>query len=90
MAAELDRCSKRFSFVLADGTEVFPVCVECRDNDAPHYRVSRGRRGGHVLISGEEVNEAMMLQKVIHQGYAVRCVTEDGTACGLYRHCSKP
>lgn len=86
MAAELDRCSNRFSFVLADGTEVFPVQVNCRDGAAPHYRVSSGRRGGHVLISGGEVNEATMLHKVLYQGYAVRCASADGAACGLYRH----
>jgi hypothetical protein len=90
MAAELDRCFKQFSFVLADGTEVFPVRVKCRDDTAPHYRISLGRRGGHVLISGEDVNEATMLHKVVYQGYGVRCASADGKVRGLYRHCPKP
>lgn len=86
MATELNRCSDRFSFVLADGTEVFPVQVNCQDNAAPHYRISCGRRGAHVLISSEDVSEYTMWHKVVYQGYAVRCKSEDGAVCGMYRH----
>lgn len=87
MTVERYRFSFLLSFVLADGTEVFPVQVRSRYSDVPRYRVSRGRRGGHTLRSGEDVDEATMFHKVIHLGYAVRCASTNGAVCGLYRQC---
>jgi hypothetical protein len=87
MAAYPWCCSQRFSFILADGTEVFPVQLQSQNGTQPRYRVSLGRRGGHALRTGEDVDEATMFQKVVNQGYAIRCTSANGAVCGLYRRC---
>lgn len=84
MAAKQDRFSKAFSFILKNGTEVFPVKMKRKETGAIAYRVSRGGTGGNTLASGEEVDEAMMIHKVVELGYAVRCSSLDGKTYGLY------
>lgn len=84
MAAQQDRFSRAFSFVLNDGTEMFPVQMKRRDNGVLAYRVSRGGTGGNTIESGEEVDEATMIRKVFDHGYSVRCASLDGRTRGLY------
>lgn len=85
MTANLERFSLAFSFILNNGTEVFPVQMKRRDNGNLAFRISRGGKGGNTLESSEEVNEATMIGKVINDGYAVRCSSKDGSTNGLYK-----
>lgn len=85
MAAEPDRFSRAFSFVLNSGTEVFPVQMKRRNTGVIAYRISRGGTGGNTLESGEEADEMTMIRKVLNHGYAVRCASLDGETKGLYK-----
>lgn len=85
MAANQERFSDVFSFILNNGTEVFPLQMKRRDSGNIAYRVSRGGTGGNTLESGEEVDEPTMIRKVLDQGYAVRCSSRDGSTKGLYK-----
>jgi len=53
MAAQQGRFSSAFSFVLNDGTEVFPVQMKRQDNGVLAYRVSRGGTDGNTLESAK-------------------------------------
>ncbi len=86
VATNQERLSRAFSFVLNNGTEVFPVQVKRRDNGNIAFRVSRGGTGGNTIESGEEVDEPTMVRKVLSLGYAVRCSSKDGATKGLYKH----
>lgn len=85
MAAEQDRFSHAFSFILNNGTELFPVQMKRRDTGKIAYRVSRGGTGGNTLEAGEEADESTMIHKVLDLGYAVRCSSLDGKTKGLYK-----
>lgn len=85
MAANQEHFSKFFSFILNNGTEVFPVQIKRRDNGNLAFRVSRGGTGGNTLESSEEVDEPTMISKVLDRGYAVRCSSHDGNTRGLYK-----
>lgn len=45
MATEQDRFSRAFSFVLNNGTKLFPVQMKRRDTGMVAYRISRGGAG---------------------------------------------
>lgn len=81
-----ERLSKKFSFILYDGTEIFPVQMKRRDTGIIAFRVSLGGTGGNTLTAGEEVDEATMMRKVLEEGYAVRCRSLDGRTKGLYKY----
>jgi hypothetical protein len=81
-----DRISRKFSFILNNGTEVFPVQMKRRDTGTIAFRVSLGGAGGNTLEAGEEVDEETMVRKVLEEGYAVRCKSLDGSTNGLYKH----
>lgn len=85
MAADQDRFSRAFSFVLNNGTELFPVQMKRRDTGMVAYRISRGGAAGNTLEAGEETDEATMIHKVLNLGYAVRCSSLDGNTKGLYK-----
>ncbi len=86
MATNHERLSTAFSFVLNNGTEVFPVQLKRRDNGNISFRISLGGAGGNTIASGEEVYESTMVCKVLSDGYAVRCSSKDGATKGLYKH----
>lgn len=85
MAAEQDRFSRAFSFILNTGKELFPVQIKRRDTGVVAYRISQGGTAGNTLEAGEEVDEATMIRKVLDLGYAVRCASLDGKTKGLYK-----
>ncbi len=85
MAADQDRFSRVFSFVLSNGIELFPVRMKRRSTGIIAYRISRGGAGGNTLEAGEEVDEATMVHKVLTLGFAVRCSSLDGNTQGLYK-----
>lgn len=85
MAVDQDRFSRAFSFVLHNGTELFPVRMKRRDTGVVAYRISKGGMGGNKLEAGEEVDEETMIHKVLKLGYAVRCSSLDGSTNGLYK-----
>ncbi|MBC7609273.1 MAG: HNH endonuclease, partial [Polaromonas sp.] len=78
--------SRKFSFILNNGTEIFPVQMKRRSTGAIAFRVSPGGKGANTLEASEEVNEKTMARKVIVEGYAVRCKSLDGNTNGLYKH----
>lgn len=82
MAIDQSRVSRRFSFLLANGTEVFPVQMKRRDNGLVAFRVSAG---GNTLADSEDVDEETMCERVLKQAYAVRCSSLDGKTTGLYK-----
>lgn len=85
MAADQDRFSLAFSFVLNNGTELFPVRMKRRSTGMVAYRISRGGAGGNTLEASQEVDEATMIHKVLNLGFAVRCSSLDGNTKGLYK-----
>ncbi|MFW5454364.1 hypothetical protein [Thioalkalivibrio sulfidiphilus] len=86
MPTAQERISRRFSFILNNGTEVFPVQMKRRDTGTIAFRVSPGGTGGNTLEASEEVDEETMVWKVLEEGYAVRCKSLDGNMNGLYKH----
>lgn len=86
MPAAQVRISRRFSFVLNNGTEVFPVQMKRRDTGTIAFRISAGGTGGNTLEASEEVDEETMILKVLEEGFAVRCRSLDGNTNGLYKH----
>jgi hypothetical protein len=86
MPVDQERISRQFSFILHTGTEVFPVQMKRRDTGTVAYRISPGGKRGNTLAAGEEVDEETMVWRVLHEGYAVRCRSLDGTTHGLYKH----
>ena len=83
---EQERLSTKFSFILNNGTEVFPTQMKRRDTGTIAFRISPGGTGGNTIAAGEEVDEATMVRKVLEEGYAVRCKSRDGSKTGLYKH----
>ena len=86
MPTAQERMSRRFSFILNNGTEVFPVQMKRRDTGTIAFRVSPGGTSGNTLEASEEVDEETMVRKVLEEGYAVRCRSLDGNTNGLYKH----
>lgn len=80
------RKSRKFSFILHSGVEIFPIEMENRKTGVVAFRVSKGGKGGNTVAASEQVNEAQMVQRVLEEGYAVRCSSENGSVQGLYRH----
>jgi len=85
VATSQERISKKFSFVLNNGTEIFPVQMKRRDTGVIAFRISPGGTGGNTLTASEEVDEDTMIRKVLEEGYAVRCKSLDGNTNGLYK-----
>ncbi|CAI8856644.1 hypothetical protein EMIT0P258_20406 [Pseudomonas sp. IT-P258] len=59
MAAEQDRFSRVFSFILYNETKLFPVKIKRRDTGVVAYRISRGGTAGNTQEAGEEADEAI-------------------------------
>lgn len=85
MAIKQEVVSRAFSFILQDGTEIFPVRVKGRQDGIAAFRVSIGGKGGNKAAASESVDEATMIQKTLHEGYATRCSSLDGARYGLYK-----
>lgn len=86
MLAVQERISRRFSFLLKNGAEVFPIQMKRRQTGKIAFRVSPGGKRGNTLEASEEVDEETMVRKVLEEGYAVRCKSLDGAITGLYKH----
>ena len=84
MAVSQELISRKFSFILNNGIEVFPVQMKRKDTGILSFRVSRGGAEGNTLAAGEEVDEETMVRKVLKMGFAVRCSSLDGKTKGLY------
>jgi hypothetical protein len=84
-----ERISRRFSFVLKDGTELFPIRMKRRANGRVSFRVSPGGTGGNTLAAGQEVDEETMVALVLGNGFSVRCTSLDGETKGLYKACGR-
>ena len=83
MATRQERISRAFCFIRNDGVELYPVRMERRGTGAVSFRVSKH---GNKLDDCEELaDEQAMVDKVLRQGYAVRCTSLDGTVFGLYK-----
>lgn len=80
-----ERISRRFSFILKDGTELFPIRIKRRANGRVSFRVSPGGTGGNTLAVGREVDEETMVALVLRNGFSVRCASLDGETLGLYK-----
>jgi hypothetical protein len=80
------RISRKFSFVLLSGVEIFPIQVKNRKTGVVAFRVSPGGMSGNTVAASEEVDEHTMARRVLDEGYAVRCSSEDGRVKGLYKH----
>jgi hypothetical protein len=85
MGIHQERISRRVSFILKNGLEVFPVMMKRRDTGKLAFRISRGGTGGNTLSCGEEVDEETMLRKVLELGFSVRCVPLTGGRSSLYK-----
>ena len=80
-----DRFCRKFSFVLTNGTEVFPVMMKRRETGKVAFRISVGGTGGNTKVAGEEVGESEMITKVLEQSYAVRCSSLNRKTSALYK-----
>lgn len=81
-----DLFSRRFSFVLKTGEELFPVRMKNRQTGQVSFRVSKGGTGGNTKESGIEVeDENEMVRYVLELGYGVRAATLDNKKYGLYK-----
>lgn len=86
MAINQERVSRRFSFILKSGVEVFPVLVKNLSTGNIAFRVTPGGTGGNKNINQDQVDENTMMQKVLYENYAVRCSSLDGKTTGLYKN----
>ncbi|MBC52748.1 MAG: hypothetical protein CMQ34_02825 [Gammaproteobacteria bacterium] len=82
MPVSQEMMSKKIAFVLVDGAMIYPVKMTRRDNGRTTFRVSDA---GNTIDACEEVDEQTMIQKVLIDGFAVRCASADGKRNGLYR-----
>lgn len=85
MARDQDRFSHAFCFVLGSGKEIYPVKMKRRETGNIAFRVSPGGAGGNTVKASDEVDEPTMIQKVLKEGFAVRCASLDGEVYGLYK-----
>lgn len=85
MPKRQDKLSRKLSFLLKNGTEVFPVLMARRDTGIIAYRISPGGTGGNKLDISDDVDEQTMIDKILNLGYAVRCCSLDGKTVGLYK-----
>jgi hypothetical protein len=81
-----NRMSRKICFVLHNGTKVFPAQMERRETGNIAFRVSPGGTGGNTLEASLEVDEETMVNKVLQDGWAVRCKSVDSKKNGLYKH----
>ncbi|MCA8947611.1 MAG: hypothetical protein KDB29_15350 [Planctomycetes bacterium] len=81
-----DVFSRRLSFVLKNGEEVFPVRVKNRQTGLIAFRVSKGGTRGNTKENGLEVEDEMeMVRYVLEMGYSVRASTLDKKTPSLYK-----
>lgn len=81
-----DAFSRRFSFLLKNGTEVFPVRMKNQQTGEIAFRVSQGGAGGNTKKSGIEVqDEAEMMHYVLELGYSVRASSLSKNKASLYK-----
>lgn len=85
MAINQERVSRKFSFILKSGTEVFPVLVKDRNTGNIAFRVSLGGTGSNKTVNQDQVDENTMLSRVLSQNYQVRCSSLDGKTTGMYK-----
>lgn len=85
VARDQDRFSRAFCFVLESGKEIYPVRMKRRETGNIAFRVSPGGAGGNTVKASEEVDEPTMIQRVLKEGFAVRCSSLDGEVNGLYK-----
>lgn len=84
-----ERLSRKFSFILKNGIEIFATQVKRRHTGVIAFRISPGGAGGNTLEVSKEVDEETMVRKVLNEGYAVRCRSLDGNTTGLYKQGKK-
>ena len=80
-----ERFSRAFSFLLHNGTEVYPVMMKNRVSGKIAFRITVGGTGGNTLEAGEEVAESVMIAKVLTEGHAVRCKPLSRGTASLYK-----
>lgn len=85
MIKDQSRFSKRLSFTLHTGEEIFPIKMTARGTGKLAFRVSPGGTGGNTLGAAEQVDEEAMIRRVLSEGWGVRCASLDGTVQGLYK-----
>lgn len=85
MAINQERVSRKFSFILKSGAEVFPVLVKDRDTGNIAFRVSLGGTGSNKTVNQDQVDENTMSSRVLSQNYQVRCSSLDGKTTGMYK-----
>lgn len=85
MTRKTSEFSEAFSFILHSGKEVFPVKMRSRTTGLLAFRVSPGGTGGNTLAATEQVDEVTMVNRVLLDGFAVRCSSLDGLAHGQYK-----
>lgn len=85
MARDQDRFSRVLCFVLKSGKEIYPVKVKRRETGNIAFRVSLGGARGNTVKASEEVDELTMIQRVLNDGFGVRCSSLDGEVNGLYK-----
>ncbi len=82
----IDVFSRHLSFVLNNGTELFPVRVKNRQTGKVAFRVSEGGTNGNTKANGLEVEDEMeMVRYVLDLGYSVRASSLDSNTNGLYK-----
>ncbi|PPD51391.1 MAG: hypothetical protein CTY12_08090 [Methylotenera sp.] len=86
MAIKQERVSRRFSFILKSGVEVFPVLVKDSMTNNIAFRVTPGGTGSNLNINQDQVDEEAMVLRVLSHNYSVRCSSLDGKTTGLYKN----
>ncbi len=85
MAIKQERVSRKFSFILKSGAEVFPVMVKDRVTGNIAFRVSPGGKGSNKTKNQDQVDEHTMVSRVLSQNHQVRCSSLDGKTKGIYK-----
>ena len=81
-----ERFSRAFSFLLKNGTEIFPVRMKNQTTGKLAFRVSKGGAEGNRKENGLEVEaESEMVNYVLKLGYSVRAMSRDKKSSGLYK-----
>ena len=84
MAINQERVSRKFSFILKTGVEVYPVLVKDRKTGNIAFRVSVGGKGSNKTVNQDQVDESTMITRVLSENYQVRCSSLDGKN-GMYK-----
>jgi hypothetical protein len=76
MIKDLSRFSKRFSFTLHTGEEIYPIKMTSRQTGKLAFRVSPGGKGGNTLEMTEQVDEEKMIRRVLAEGWGSLCFAQ--------------